>query len=155
MADNRGGSRINSGRKKGTGLSNKIKFYVDKMLTEMMQDQEVKKEVANEINQLTLTSGWIYVIKDRITNNFKIGITQNDNPKVRLSHYVNYIEIDLIYIEYINNCFEVEALIHQKYHADRIKGDWFKLCNEDVISIIRCINEIKYNKIYNGRWQKK
>jgi F0F1-type ATP synthase membrane subunit b/b' len=28
-------------------LRNKIKFYVDKMLTEMMQDQEVKKEVGN------------------------------------------------------------------------------------------------------------
>lgn len=152
MADGHGGSRINSGRKKGTGFSNKIKFYVDKMLTEMMQDQEIKKQIHTEINQLTFTTGWIYFIKDRISNNFKIGVSQSNNPKVRLSHYVNYIEIDLIYIENISNCFEIEALIHQKFDANRIKGDWFKLSNEDVISIIRYINEIKYNKIYNGRW---
>jgi hypothetical protein len=152
MSEKRGGSRINSGRKKGTGFSNKIKFYVDKMLTEMIQDNEIKKQVYNEINQLTFTTGWIYIIKDKVTNNFKIGVTQNDNPKVRLSHYVNYIEIDLIYIESINNCFEIESLIHQKYNANRIKGDWFNLSNENIISIIRNINEIKYNKIYNGRW---
>jgi len=152
---NYGGSRVNSGRKKGTGFSNKVKFYVDKMLVEMLEDNEVKKQIHKELSQLNLTSGWIYIIRDRVSNNYKVGVTQSDNPKVRLSHYVNYIEIDLIYIEVIDNCFDVEALIHQKYHNNRIKGDWFKLNHENIINIIRNINEYKYSKFYNGRWQEK
>lgn len=150
-----GGSRKGSGRKKGTGyggISSVVKKYVDEMMIEMAKDDRLKKSIQKDIKQLSITSGWIYIIKDETNNEIKIGVTQSNNPNNRLSLYtVHKMNIELIYIQNIEDCFDIEEIIHDKYNEKRVKGDWFNLSDLDVLNVIKIINNNQHNKIYNGR----
>ena len=147
-----GGSRKGSGRKKGTGVSTKIKKYVEEMMIAMLKDESVNAQIMSELKQLSVSSGWIYVIKDLDNNEVKIGVTQKENPKNRLSQYTSHkMNIELLFIDDIEDCFELENEIHISFKNQRINGDWFNLTNEDVLKIIYIINKHKYKKLYNGR----
>ena len=149
---NGGGSRKNAGRKKGGGLSGKIKSHVDKMMQDMLRDEVLKKQISSDLKQMSLTSGYIYVIKDLKTNFVKIGVTQRENPNTRLSLYTSHnIKIDLLHIDYVDNCFDLEDKLHKNIEDSCIKGDWFSLSNKQVFNIIREINKSKYSKYYKDR----
>ena len=76
------------------------------------------------------------------------------NPNKRLSHYsVHKIKFDLLFIDKINECYDVENYIHNLLSEKRVKGDWFNLSNEDVYNVISLINKKKYSLIYG--WKKK
>tara|TARA_R110000850_G_C9656515_1_gene435048 strand:- start:73 stop:543 length:471 start_codon:yes stop_codon:yes gene_type:complete len=149
---NNGGSRKGSGRKKGTGVSCKIKKYVEEMMFTMLEDESIKNQIMSELKQLSLSSGWIYVIKDLDNNEIKIGVTQKESPRNRLSQYTSHkMNIELLFIDNIEDCFELENEIHILFENRRVKGDWFDLTKVDVLKIIYIINQHKYKKLYNGR----
>ena len=150
----RGGSRIGAGRKKGSGLSSAIKKHVDNFMLELIKDEKIKSQLDSDIFELSNNNGWIYIIKDTEANTIKIGVTQQKNPNKRLSHYsVHKIKFDLLFIDKINECYDVENYIHNFLSEKRVRGDWFNLSNEDVYNIISLINKKKYSSIYG--WKKK
>lgn len=150
---NHGGSRKGSGRKKGSGISNEIKKCVDNLMHEMLSNDLIKNQINKDLKQISLISGWIYIIKDNDTNLIKIGITQKENPKHRLSQYLSHnMNIKLLFIERVDDCFNIENEIHDSISNKKIKGDWFSLSSCDVLLILRMISEYKYKKCFNGRW---
>ena len=146
-----GGSRKNAGRKKGSGFSSLLKKYVDEFMVELLKDEQINNKIQKDLNQISLTSGFIYIIKDIDRNTIKIGVTQVSNPKKRLSQYTSHkINFELLFIEELENCYEVENEIHLSVEDNRIKGDWFSIDDLILLSIIKLINKRKYEKIYYG-----
>tara|TARA_R110000744_G_scaffold13692_3_gene39680 strand:+ start:57 stop:518 length:462 start_codon:yes stop_codon:yes gene_type:complete len=146
-----GGSRKNAGRKKGGEFSNLLKKYVDEFMIELLKDEQINNKIQNDLKQISLTSGFIYIIKDIDRNTIKIGVTQVSNPKKRLSQYTSHkINFELLFIEELENCYEVENEIHLSVEDNRIKGDWFSIDDLILLSIIKLINKRKYEKIYYG-----
>ena len=74
-----GGVRKGAGRKKGTGLSAIIKNHVDNFMNELIKDKNIQFQIKKDIKQLSLTSGWIYVIKN-IDTNLKNRCYSNQQP---------------------------------------------------------------------------
>ena len=148
---NRGGSRKGAGRKKGSGFSGLLKKYVDEFMYELLKDEKIKDRIQNDLKELSLTSGYIYIIKDLDRDTIKIGVTQVSNPKKRLSQYTSHkINFELLFIETVNDCYEVENEIHLIIENNRIRGDWFNIDDLTIFNIIKLINKRKYEKIYNG-----
>lgn len=150
---NHGGSRVGSGRKKGSGISGKIKKHVDNMMNEMLKDPELKSEIIKDVKQLSINSGWVYVIQDNINKNIKVGVTQRENPRQRLNHYASHrMDIKLLFIDCVDDCYEIEEDVHSMLSDFNVSGDWFSLCSNQIIETITYINKYKYTKYYNGRW---
>ena len=146
-----GGSRKNAGRKKGSGFSNLIKKYVDDFMYELLDNTKVKDKILKDLKQLSLTSGFIYIIKDLDTLEIKIGVTQVSNPKRRLSQYSSHkINYELMFIDTIEDCYEIENEIHLIIEDKRVKGDWFNIDDIVLLDIIKLINKRKYQKLHNG-----
>ena len=146
-----GGSRKNAGRKKGSGFSNLIKKYVDDFMYELLDNAKVKDKILKDLKQLSLTSGFIYIIKDLDTLEIKIGVTQVSNPKRRLSQYSSHkINYELMFIDTIEDCYEIENEIHLIIEDKRVKGDWFNIDDVVLLDIIKLINKRKYQKLHNG-----
>lgn len=144
----RGGARKGSGRKRGTGLSNFIRNRVDEMLFELLKNDEFKAKAKEEVSRCEMFSGWIYVIQNNTNGQFKVGITQGDNPNVRLSLYrAHGMDVELIFIDNVDNCRELEEFIHSNISKFFVgKSDWCELKHEHVLSIIKTINHYKYPK---------
>jgi hypothetical protein len=146
-----GGSRKNAGRKKGSGFSSLIKKYVDDFMYELLDNAKVKDKILQDLKQLSLTSGYIYIIKDLDTLEIKIGVTQVSNPKRRLSQYSSHkINYELLFIDTIEDCYEIENEIHLIIENKRVKGDWFNINDAVLLDIIKLINKRKYQKLHNG-----
>jgi len=146
-----GGSRKNAGRKKGSGFSSLLKKYVDEFMVELLKDEQINNKIQKDLNQISLTSGFIYIIKDLDRGNIKIGVTQVSNPKRRLSQYTSHkINFELLFIEKLEDCYEVENEIHLSIENNRVKGDWFDIDNLTLLNIVKLINRKKYGKLYYG-----
>jgi hypothetical protein len=152
---NKGGSRKGAGRKKGSGFSNLLKKYVDEFMHELLKDDKVKIKIQKDLNEFCSTTGYVYIIKDLDRDSVKIGVTQASNPKKRLSQYTAHkINFELLYIETIENCYDVENEIHIIIEDKRIRGDWFDIDDLTIYKIIKLMNKRKYENLHYGRKNK-
>ena len=142
-------TRGRAGRKKGSGLSGVIKKHVDNFMNELIKEPSIQEKLQESIAEITLHSGWIYIIKDNDTELTKIGVTQRSNPNQRLNLYsCHNMDIQKIYIDNVENCFELEEEVLISLERKRVKGDWFDLNDEDVLKVISIINKSKYQKYF-------
>ena len=93
----------------------------------------------NELRKLAakkVKKGYIYLIKISNTNKYKLGVSKN--PKRRLSDISNYIPFDLevLALNEINNPYDVEQMLLNKYDNYLIKNEWFELDILDVKNIM-------------------
>lgn len=145
----KGGSRKGSGMKKSTDISNKIKKYVNEFMENMLSDDDINNEATNQVKEILSDQGWIYIIMDNKTGLYKVGVTQRSNPKTRLSLYTSHnMNISLVFIDIIDNCFDVEGTIHGMFDREN-NGDWFCLSSDELLMCIMEISNHKYKNIHN------
>ena len=141
-------SKPGAGRKKGTGVSNKINTAVNNFMSELLEDEEIKSQVIKELKQISAFQGWIYIIKDNNTGYYKIGVTQKENPNTRLSLYRSHkMDIKIIFIDIVDGVFELEEILHGMFQRVSI-GDWFELSDQNIIEIITKISNFKHPRIH-------
>lgn len=134
----RGGARLNAGRpKKGIKLSTLIQQYCNEFMIEMLSNNDIKKRALREVQSLIefeeFKEDYIYIIKSN--DKYKIGYTAN--IKKRINDYTKHAgNIEVIYIYKGYNCFQLESKIHQLLSHRQYKGEWFDLCDSDILKII-------------------
>lgn len=93
--------------------------------------------------------GYIYLINELGTNNYKIGVTKHDDINNRKSKLQtgNSNELYLIRKYETNYPFKLEQMLHRHYFKNNIKNEWFLLTDEQVFDFINVCD--KYNNIIN------
>ena len=80
----------------------------------------------------------IYVIKEYESNYYKIGVSYD--PEIRL-HSIqtgNIRRLDIIMeSDFLDNAHKIEKAIHSFFEDKHVKGEWFILDTDDLISIYR------------------
>ena len=145
-----GGSRANSGRKKGSGTTNHVTRLVEdkiqEMVSDLLSDEKVKAQLKKEYSQLSTFQGWVYIIRNRENNLFKIGITQRNNPKTRLSLYLtHFMDIEVVYLDKVEHCNEVEEDL-KSIVVEFKKGDWFECSLELLTLLLKTCTKNKHSK---------
>lgn len=80
----------------------------------------------------------IYVMQGS-NGDVKIGVSQNVAQRKKTLESVHGINIKKVYsTPFCANCFEIEAIMHNKFKSERIHGEWFS-CNYD-----KAICELKH-----------
>jgi hypothetical protein len=96
-----------------------------------------KPEVAN---------GSVYLIVNDRNGCVKIGYTAGD-PKYRESTLQSE-EPDISMIcSFPNSTMKDELNLHEKYKKKRVRGEWFRLSDDDVFEIIKNQNEVVYHEV--------
>jgi len=133
---NNGGGYRNQGRKKGIGISFDIKRHCDNMIREMLKDDAIRLKATN---QLCLSlfeekkESYLYIIKTN--EKYKIGFTKNWNNRKK-SYETHLPEYKIIYLIKILDAFNLEEYLHLLFKDKKVKGEWFNLSNEDIISAV-------------------
>lgn len=82
--------------------------------------------------------GFIYVVE--VDGNYKIG--RSITPKIRFGEYTRlYQEPKTICCEYVGNYVEMEKRLHNLFADKRIRGEWFKLDEKDILEIQKILKE--------------
>lgn len=103
----------------------------------VLNEMGVKIPVTNEKKEKNNSSCWVYLMHDTINNAFKIGISNNPCYRERtLQSEKPFIE-KLSAREYPSRTIarSIESSLHKVYEAKHLRGEWFKLGNDDVEEI--------------------
>lgn len=116
----------------------------DKLKNDSLENQKIifesyraamdSPDIQAELNQIHLdkTGGIVYFIKNKTTNNIKIGRT-NDDIETRLSQLQTCNDCELVVLKVIEcNSRIVEAQLHEKFANYHIRGEWYNI-TEDMI----------------------
>ena len=92
-------------------------------------------------------TGYVYLINELNTNNFKIGVSKKPTSEGRIKNLQtgNHNELITIY-EMKSNCYTtLEKTLHRTYYHNHLRGEWFILENPDVIieEIIKINNNLE------------
>lgn len=83
--------------------------------------------------------GYVYLINEVDTNNFKIGISKKPANEERIKNLQtgNHNQLELIF-EVKSKCYTtLEKTLHRTFKYNNIRGEWFEFPNQETI-----INEI-------------
>ena len=137
-----GGARKGAGRKKGIGITFEIQNHCYKFITELLRDDAIKLKATK---QLALTfeeekEDYLYII--RSNEKYKIGYSSNWKKRSK-SYKTHLPEYKLIYLLKSVNSFDLENDLHLMFENKRVQGEWFSLCESDIIrAISHCSNKI-------------
>jgi hypothetical protein len=143
-----GGARINSGRKKGIGITSSIEKYVYKFVVELLQDDLIK---AKAVKQLALSfdseqEQYLYIIKN--INLYKVGYSSNF--KNRIKNYKAHLgKVDVILLYKTNQAFKIESEFHKmQFDTIGINSEWYEFSKPQLENAIRYLTQ----KVYQNEW---
>ena len=102
---------------------------------------EIKKRVKENKENETV-NGFVYLIKIKDKNKYKIGLTSNLKQRISSLSNQNPFEIKLITAIENNDIYKLESELHKKFADKNIKGEWFELSQKDVDYIKRIEDDI-------------
>lgn len=88
---------------------------------------------------------FIYLIKDNVTNYYKIGISDNPNKRLQTLNSSNPNKLQILYTKQMNEAREIEKYLHNEFRKYKIaKKEWFKFEENDklIIHQIECVISI-------------
>ena len=99
-----------------------------------MRNKRNKKSIVNdeeEFNERQSRCGWVYVIQAD-NGLYKIGKTKDWDG--RLNHFTVKLPYELVFIMRIEteDRHELESFLHEQYSDKRIRGEWFRLDDDDI-----------------------
>lgn len=142
-----GGTKGNKGgRPRKLPIVGIIEKQCQDFIIQILEDERVKKECINQINNnqdKIKDKAYIYIIKSN--NLYKIGITSN--LKNRYNQYQSHsgYKSKLIFSKKINNANDTEKLIINKYKEYCTQGDWFDLADCNIVEIVSIISNQDLN----------
>jgi hypothetical protein len=140
----RGGARQGSGRKKGIGVTTIIEKYVYKFVTELLNEEVIRRKAIDQIEiSFKEKKEYIYIIKNN--DLYKIGYTSNFEK--RLKNYKTHLGfVDIVLLYETNNAFKIESDLHQFYYNHSLKNkEWYKFSDLELINVIKNITKKVYN----------
>ena len=65
----------------------------------------------------------------------KIGVSKNVTQRLNAIQKISPCQIDLICFKSFEDAYRIENQLHSLFECQRIRNEWFKLSNEDIILI--------------------
>lgn len=86
---------------------------------------------------MTITEdfGFIYVFGNDECRFYKIGA--GSHPQTHIDRYRLYLpfRVEMIHIIGSNDVMEGKRRLHAHFELQRLRGEWFSLCDEDIVKI--------------------
>ena len=84
-----------------------------------------------------LPAGYVYVLRDLYTENYKIGYTNHPSKRIRWLEEKASGEVEYVHILESHHVKETETFLHKQFNANRTRPDseWFQLNNPQLQAI--------------------
>jgi hypothetical protein len=107
-----------------------------------------------------LERGCVYFFRHIGLSPVKIGYSNNESPLKRFESFKTYAPYGAELLGFImtKESKELETILHERFSANRLKGEWFEISKEDVekvVSFYSNIEDIKEKNEFEIEWSKK
>jgi len=107
----------------------------------------------------SIERGCVYFFKHIGLTPVKIGYSTNESPINRFESFKTYAPYGSELLGFIitKESKELETILHKRFSANRLKGEWFEISKEDVekvVSFYSNIEDIKEKNEFEIQWAK-
>lgn len=88
---------------------------------------------------------YVYLISDSNTYNYKIGISNNPERRIKSLQTGNDNKLKIIHKILCEYYSDVEKALHYRYNSNKINGEWFELTDNDVTTFPEYCQKIDNN----------
>ena len=101
-----------------------------------MSKENYRISNARKVNSKKNPDGYLYVLKLKDFDLYKIGVSQN--PKRRIRDIKSYFPFDsnLLYLKEFIDVYDFEEAIHFVYNENLLRKEWFYLDKEEAKDLI-------------------
>ena len=94
---------------------------------------------ARKVNSSKYPDGWLYILKICNHDIYKIGVSQN--PKRRIRDIKSHLpfESKVLFLGNFVDVYELEKCIHELFHENKLRNEWFNSYKEDIDDLIRSL----------------
>lgn len=85
---------------------------------------------------------FLYIMRNNRNAYFKIGYSSN--PKFR-EKTLQAEDPDITLVHSWECCKSIETKVHRKFKDNRLRGEWFKLTDKEMLNVLAFINEQLYD----------
>lgn len=97
------------------------------VMLEVADEKRNSRTTFNEYKSRPAVRGQVYILRSNSTGLHKIGCTRNLKRRMREFKTGSPEPLVLVASCYSKDMYESEKILHEKYHAYRIRGEWFEL----------------------------
>jgi len=102
----------------------------------MAYTEKYKRDNARKTNSKLNPDGYIYIVKLKGFDIYKIGVSNNPNRRLRdINSYMPF-EVELLMIEWFKNAYNLEECIHDNLKDKLLRHEWFRLTENQISDII-------------------
>lgn len=106
------------------------------------------KTYARELNKLNKPDGYIYILKQKGFDIYKIGVSANPKRRIYDIDSANPFGVEIMCLEWFKNVYELEEVIHDSFSKNELRKEWFKIHREDIKILINQLKEMSSNRIF-------
>jgi hypothetical protein len=103
---------------------------------------------ARKANNKLRPDGYIYIIKLKGFDIYKIGVSNNPKRRIKDLDSANPFGVDVICLEKFKNVYNFEECIHDSFEPNLLRKEWYKILPEDMKTLIADIKEYSSQGIY-------
>lgn len=99
------------------------------------------KELEKILPEMGTNSSYVYIIKNMDTGNIKVGVSNDVQKRLNTFRTGNDCQLELVYKSVVcSNSFSIESSVHEYFKDYRVRGEWFKVDEKEVIRFLECSN---------------
>ena len=122
------------------GLQNFLEVTSQEAIDNFNNAKEKRQKIQNEFqsknhknkDKPVENKGIVYLLKIENKPQYKIGVTNNLNRRLKQISPKMPFELKVIHTIKDNQIYKLEEKLHNKFKDKKIKGEWFKLNDNDV-----------------------
>ena len=95
-----------------------------------------KRVIASQVSKRKKRRGHIYLVR-ATTGEYKIGYSIDVNNRIKAFSVQPPFDYELIHTFPTDDMEEAETLLHDRFSEKRLRGEWFSLNDQDVLSILQ------------------
>ena len=110
--------------------------------------KEIMTLNARKVNSNKNPNGYIYIIKLKGFDLYKIGVSNNPKRRIYDIDSSSPFGVDLIGTYFFVNVYNMEECIHDSFKKNKFRKEWFKIHHEDIFVLKNQLKDFSDNGIY-------
>lgn len=98
---------------------------------------------ARSTNSAKFPDGYIYIIKSKGSDLYKVGVSNKPKRRIRDIAAVLPFEIEVVFTEHYSDVYSLEEIIHETIKINKVRKEWFNSYPDDMEVLITLLKEIK------------
>lgn len=103
---------------------------------------------ARQLNKDKKPDGYIYILKLKGFNLYKIGVSANPKRRIYDIDSNSPFGIKTMCLEFFKNVYELEECIHDSFKLNHKRKEWFEIHPDDIKELISELKEMSLNGTY-------